>query len=372
MRWIQVLLGMTLALWAGSAAAQPASTNYKLLVDGMVAGGATTTSASYAMLRSSVGDVVGSTTSQAGHTLNAGLAPTEQLLYLVATSVPTQPSINPLSTPTSVAGATLTGTKTTDAVQIVLSSQEATLGAVIYPTSTTWQAPVTLTNGSNFISATAKDIYGNTSVPTSRSALLDTSPPSAPVVTDDGFSTASASSLHASWSASDAETGIAQCEYAIGTTAGATDVVNWTGTGASTEVTRAGLTLIQAQTYYWSVRAQNNAGGWSTAGEADGIIVNQNAPSITAMTPAANALVNEDVTVTLVATVNEPDGDALLYQYSVDGVVVQSWTSAPTYDWMGIDFGAHSYQIDVSDGLGGLVSDSSNLFAVKQPIAPPQ
>jgi len=111
------------------------------------------------------------------------------------------------------------------------------------------------------------------------SFISDTSPPAAPVVTDDGVYSTSPDSLHATWSASDAESGISQYSYAIGTTPGGTDVADWTSAGAATEVTRSGLSLTLGTTYYFAVRAANGVGLWSPVGVSDGVIVDYTAPT---------------------------------------------------------------------------------------------
>ena len=100
----------------------------------------------------------------------------------------------------------------------------------------------------------------------------DTTTPTTPLVNDDGQFTAVLSSLHASWSSMDPESGVAEYTYAIGTTPGADDVVRWTSTGNVTSVTRAGLSLTVGQTYYFAVRAKNGFGLWSAAGVSDGIV----------------------------------------------------------------------------------------------------
>ena len=59
--------------------------------------------------------------------------------------------------------------------------------------------------------------------------------------------------------------------YAIGTTPGGGEVVNWTNTTA-TSFTRTGLGLIAGYTYYISVKARNEGGLWSEAGTPAGLV----------------------------------------------------------------------------------------------------
>lgn len=101
----------------------------------------------------------------------------------------------------------------------------------------------------------------------------DTTAPSAPTVSDEGTYTPSTSELKATWTgASDAQSGISQYQYAIGTTAGNNDIVDWTAT-PGTSVTKTGLSLAAGSTYFISVKAQNGAGQLGDAGTSDGIKV---------------------------------------------------------------------------------------------------
>lgn len=66
--------------------------------------------------------------------------------------------------------------------------------------------------------------------------------------------------IQANWTSSnDSESGILEYKYAIGTTSGGTDIVNWTTNGNSTSLTHTGLSLTNGTTYYVSVKAINNA-----------------------------------------------------------------------------------------------------------------
>lgn len=107
---------------------------------------------------------------------------------------------------------------------------------------------------------------------------IDWTPPACVTVYDgtsvpDIDTTSSLTTLSANWTASsDPNSGIAKYWYAIGTTAGDSDVVNWTNNALITSVTKTGLSLSVGQTYYFSVRAENGAGLKCTA-NADGITV---------------------------------------------------------------------------------------------------
>jgi outer membrane protein assembly factor BamB len=100
----------------------------------------------------------------------------------------------------------------------------------------------------------------------------DPTPPSVPVVSDDGDYTTNGTQLHAIWSSSDPESGIAEYQYAIGTASGGTDVVGWTSAGTNTEVTRTSLNLTPQTTYYFAVRARSGLCYLSTVGTSNGIV----------------------------------------------------------------------------------------------------
>lgn len=91
------------------------------------------------------------------------------------------------------------------------------------------------------------------------------------LLTVKGRKPATATTLWARWSASDPDSSITLCRYAIGTTPGGTEVVNWTSTG-DTEVTRSGLNLLAGQAYCVSVKARNEGGLWSDAGVSDVVV----------------------------------------------------------------------------------------------------
>lgn len=120
--------------------------------------------------------------------------------------------------------------------------------------------------------------------PAARDFGIDTSAPTGGTVydgtetgVDKTFSDTSLSSLSANWSGfSFTVSGIQKYDYSIGTTAGATDVKNWTDNSTNTSVTATGLTLQTSQKYFVNVRATDNAGNTATQ-SSDGQLV---APSL--------------------------------------------------------------------------------------------
>lgn len=115
---------------------------------------------------------------------------------------------------------------------------------------------------------------------------VDTTPPTVPVVTDDGDYANSTSQLHATWTSSEDVEDISKInyEYAIGTAPYYTNTKDWTYAGNATEITVSQLSLnnfsYTEETYYFSVRAANEAGLTSEIGVGDGIKVDALPPQI--------------------------------------------------------------------------------------------
>lgn len=70
-----------------------------------------------------------------------------------------------------------------------------------------------------------------------------------------------ANEISGNWTVfADTNSDISAYWYAVGTSIGATDIVNWTDNGLATSFTQTGLTLVLNTTYYVSVKAVNGAG----------------------------------------------------------------------------------------------------------------
>jgi hypothetical protein len=80
--------------------------------------------------------------------------------------------------------------------------------------------------------------------------------------------------LAANWSPSnDTNSGLARYYYALGTTAGDSDVVAWTSNWGYDTIGLTGLPLVTGQWYYFSVRAENGAGLITQTYTSDGVLV---------------------------------------------------------------------------------------------------
>ncbi len=100
----------------------------------------------------------------------------------------------------------------------------------------------------------------------------DSTPPVMTSVVDEMYTT-STTSLQASWSASDPESGIAKYEYSVGSYPDAADIKGWTDAGTATSATITGLSLSEGGTYFITVRATNGEGLVSDPMTSSGVTV---------------------------------------------------------------------------------------------------
>lgn len=152
--------------------------------------------------------------------------------------------------------------------------------------------------GSKTINISATDQANNNSIG-STTIMVDNSAPLTLMVNDDGVYTNSITSLHATWTGSDPESEIADNQYAIGTTAGGTDVRVFTSTGATQSMTATGLTLTNGQIYYITVKVKNGAGAWSIPIASDGITIDVAPPIVNVTGSPTTATYNNMVPVTI-------------------------------------------------------------------------
>jgi hypothetical protein len=189
----------------------------------------------------------------------------------------------------------------------------------------------------------------------------------------DGPYAASSAQLHAKWSGDDAESGVIEYQYRV-TDGSATGAVirNWTSTGTVPEVTAAGLTLTQNHAYYFGIKAENGAGSWSAAQYSSGIIYNPLVPDVVMVNPNDGAFGYASTATPIYPTVNNPNGYALQYQFTIKGVVRQAWTTLTTYSWVAAqsDVGPADIKIEVKNQYGTNYR-TGTICLVRSPIAPP-
>ena len=143
------------------------------------------------------------------------------------------------------------------------------------------------------------------------SGTVDLTPPSKPLVTDEGALTANRAQLAASWTEDIPASGIASFQYAIGTTPGGTDVRPYTTT-AQNSVVVSGLNLQTNTTYYFAVKAISAAGVTSQAGVSDGIRYDPAFQPQTRIIPSAPQSAGEFSGIALLAPASSAAGPATM------------------------------------------------------------
>ncbi|MBL7897993.1 MAG: T9SS type A sorting domain-containing protein, partial [Crocinitomicaceae bacterium] len=120
------------------------------------------------------------------------------------------------------------------------------------------------------------DLADNFSLVDEELLNMDWTAPATIAVVNDGnagdndlFNTAS--EITGNWSSSsDSHSDVASYWYAVGTTSGGTDIINWTNNLLATSFTETGLTLSVGQQYFISVKSINGAGLESLVSSSDG------------------------------------------------------------------------------------------------------
>lgn len=191
----------------------------------------------------------------------------------------------------------------------------------------------------------------------------DTTAPEIPVVTDDGDVTYKTDTLHARWISYDPESGIAEYQYAIGTAPGKIDILGWNSAGKANEITAQDLDLIYGQTYYFSIRAKNAEGLWSSEGYSDGILYSADS------TPPSTPVVTDEGSITRDTTElkaswksEDPESGIAEYQYAIGTVLggtdLCPWTSAGTATSLTmknlslVDGKTYYFQVKAKNGTG--------------------
>ncbi|MDQ3192773.1 MAG: glycosyl hydrolase family 18 protein [Bacteroidota bacterium] len=147
------------------------------------------------------------------------------------------------------------------------------------------------------IRSAVSDSAGNISSVANMYVNVDWTVPNMVSMVNDGTGvdiniTTSLTELSANWvAASDPHSNIAKYWYTIGTSAGLADVVNWTDNSINTSVTHSGLSLINGQTYYFSIQAENWAGLLSPISSSDG----QTVDITTALIAENNIILNAKI-----------------------------------------------------------------------------
>jgi hypothetical protein len=197
----------------------------------------------------------------------------------------------------------------------------------------------------------------------------DTTPPSNISSVNDGTgadidSTSSTTQLSANWTPStDGDSWISGYKYAIGTTAGGTNVVGWTTLGNVTTVTKNGLNLTVGITYYFSVKAVNGYNLESSPTNSDGQLVSSGGGNNGGGIPIVKTYPNPLITSRnskMTFQVNEPGGEVKIYTLSgklVRKLVIGAGESEVDWDILNNDGNSITsglYVYNITDGVGAM------------------
>jgi hypothetical protein len=127
--------------------------------------------------------------------------------------------------------------------------------------------------------------------------------------------------------------------------------------------------------YHYRVRSKDAAG--NEAFSADGTFTtappsDTTPPTINSVSPQASPSLYAGDTLTVGVSVTDTDPSPLEYQFSVDGVVKQVWSTSQTYAWVTTSAmaGRHTSTVEVRDA-GGAVASSQTLYLYARPPMPP-
>ena len=165
-----------------------------------------------------------------------------------------------------------------------------------------------------YVRVKAIDQVGNVSDTVSSNGVIadHENPAVGLVIRDKAFT--NTDTLYASWSGfADSLSGITRYEYALGTSKGATDLVDWTDNGDSSKRNLAlGILLKDASGYYVSVRAVDEVGNTSEVATSDVIIADFIPPAITSVYPEKGHLLYLLENTTIDFTTSEPVTNVIL------------------------------------------------------------
>lgn len=211
----------------------------------------------------------------------------------------------------------------------------------------------------NISSVASKDINVDWTVPSQVSSLNDGS-------AADIDNQTSNTQLSANWTASlDPHSDIARYWYAIGSSPGATDVINWTDNWFNTTFTQSGLNLTYGNTYYVSVKTENGAGLINTPVTSDGVLIDNpvNAPVANFNVNNTNICAGDSIQLLNAST------DATSYLWSVTGGALSSNSDPNPYVTFS-STGNYSVTL-IATGPGGTdnTTQSINVNVSSAPIA---
>lgn len=252
----------------------------------------------------------------------------------------------------------------------VIDSSSSTAPSNSFSTATT--SSKTGVSGKVYLHIQAKDSAGNLSSVGHFSALIDSNAPTAPTsLSLARWNNSKSSTPSLSWvAANDSGSGLSHYQIAIGTTAGATNILNWKDIGNVTSIQLSGLTLNEGGTYYPSLRAKDILGNISNVTTGSNWRVDTVKPTVPSNFNDGTKLneINRTPAFSWTAATDETSG-VFNYQISlgstVGGTDVLDWTSignvlSHTATSLTLTAGQTYYASIRAIDTAGLISDPVN------------
>jgi len=176
------------------------------------------------------------------------------------------------------------------------------------------------------VAALSQDLAGNLSSIVSKEAKVDWTTPTPITTVNDGTgndltTSSNTTTISGNWTAStDPHSGILYYEYAVGTTAGGTNFINWTNNGTATTFTQNDVVLTIGQKYYVSVRVTNGAGLVSTVKSSNGVLI-----FTPCNTPSGLTTTNITSNTAFLQWIGVPGASSYVLQYKVSNAL--NWTT---------------------------------------------
>ena len=214
------------------------------------------------------------------------------------------------------------------------------------------------------IKSIVNDANGNLSSIAYHDLNVDFTPPSDISTVNDGQSAdidtiSVTSSLSANWIVSeDVNSGLKRYWYSIGTSQGATDIIDWTDNGNSTSVTHSGLSLNPGVIYYFNVKSENEAGLISNVTSSDGQLL---ANSTNAGFLANNTEICAGDTVYF----SNSSTDAVSYLWTFDGAETVNSTQTNPYAVYNIA-GNYNVTLRANGIIDSVTLTQSNYITVRE------
>jgi hypothetical protein len=98
----------------------------------------------------------------------------------------------------------------------------------------------------------------------------------------------------------------------------------------------------------------------------------ENSPTISSLEVTSDTNFHTDGPVTIQVLANDPDGETLRYQFSVNGTIIRAWQDAAQTTWQPqpADVGTQSITAEAKDPGGAAAQQSTTIHLFRTPLRP--